>query len=606
MVEKDKVKKIVEDYFSGFAAAVAQSRALVSVEDGLKPSMRMAMYANYTDKWTADKKTGKFIKLIGSASRFCWHGDTSTYGMLIRATKPFAMRYPLYTAQGSYGTLMSADSHAAPRYVEGKISPIGMCLFDKINKNVISDWRDNYDNTEKYPGLLPSVGFWNLCNGTSGIGTGLASSVPQFNLVEMNKALIAMLWGKPFDLPMPDFATGGILINGDEVKESLRNGSGSACKLRARIIYDEKKRMFKVTELPYATYTDTICEELSALTADPENGIEDFNDATGTEPDIEIYLNKKGKPEEVLTLLYKKTSLQNIYAINLTMLENSRYPKVFTLEEAMRAHLDHEVTIYRAGFEFDRIAAIKRLNIVEGYIVAYENIEEVVDLIKTSANKEIAKTSLMSKYGLNGEQADAILKLTLARITKIEIQKYLNEKEELEKTIDSLTAILSDNQLLYKEVEKGLLRVIEKFGDKRRTEILNLTAGENQKLLYFTASGKASLNPPKTEQSIATIIRGTPYVGITYNGFAIRCDVIPKRTKQVFKLDEGDHLIAVLPDEQNKFLFFLNTDGNFRCKEMSTLNKIKTTLSLQNLKTVGLASEKVTKANYKQSFKLDH
>ena len=208
----NNTNQIIENYFGGYAAAVAQSRALVSVEDGLKPSMRMAMYANYTDKWIYPKKTGKFIKIVGSASRFCWHGDSSTYGMLIRAAKPFAMRYPLYEAQGSVGTLMDADSHAAPRYVEGRISELGTLFFKNIDKEVVTDWRENYDNTEYYPGLLPSLGFWNICNGTSGIGTGLASSVPQFNIKDMNTALIDMLWGREFKIPLPDFATGGIFV----------------------------------------------------------------------------------------------------------------------------------------------------------------------------------------------------------------------------------------------------------------------------------------------------------------------------------------------------------------------------------------------------------
>ena len=605
-MSNEQTKHLIEDYFSGFAAAVAQSRALVSVEDGLKPSMRMAMYANYTDKWTADKKTGKFIKLIGSASRFCWHGDTSTYGMLIRAAKPFALRYPLYTAQGSYGTLMSPDSHAAARYVEGKISKIGMTLFDKLNKDVITDWRDNYDNTEKYPGLLPSIGFWNICNGTSGIGTGLASSIPQFNLVEMNEALIALLWNKPYKMPMPDFATGGILVNADEVKEALENGTGAACKLRARIIYDDKKRLFRVTELPYATYTNTICEELRELIKDPENGIEDFNDATGTHPDIEIYLTKKAKPDEVLTLLYKKTSLQNTFGINLTMLENCRYPRVYTLEEAMKAHLDHQVEMYRRGFEYDRAAAMARLNIVKGYIIAAENIEEIVDLIRNSADKNTAKASLMAKYKLNAEQAEAILKLTLAKITKLEVNKYYSEKEALENEIAYLNNILTDNQLLYKEVEKGYRKVISEFGDSRRTEILNLVSNENEKLLYFMGNGKAALTEPKNETVIATIIRGTPYLGVTRNGMVYRSNDVPKRMKSVFKLDEGDSIIGVFPDNEANFLFFLDDEGHFRCKEISTLNKIKTTLPFRRLSVVGIATERVSKTSYKPFLNGEH
>ena len=305
------IESVMHNSMIPYAEHVILERALPRVEDGLKPSMRMALYANFTDKWVYPKKTGKFLKIIGSASRFCWHGDAATYGMLIRAAKPYALRYPLYEAQGSVGTLMDPESHGAPRYVEGRISELGLNFFTNLEKGTIAEWRENYDNTEMYPSLLPSLGFWNICNGTSGIGTGLASSIPQFNIKEMNSALIDMLWDREYKIPLPDFATGGILLNSAEVEKSLLNGTGAACKLRARIIYNDKERKFIVKELPYATYTNTICKELEELVADENNGIEKFIDATGENPDIEISLNKKGKPEEVLTLLFAKTSLSN-------------------------------------------------------------------------------------------------------------------------------------------------------------------------------------------------------------------------------------------------------------------------------------------------------
>lgn len=592
--------KIIENYFGGYAAAVAQSRALVSVEDGLKPSMRMAMYANYTDKWVYPKKTGKFIKIVGSASRFCWHGDSSTYGMLIRSAKPFAMRYPLYEAQGSVGTLMDADSHAAPRYVEGRISELGTLFFKNIDKEVVSDWRENYDNTEYYPGLLPSLGFWNICNGTSGIGTGLASSVPQFNIKDMNTALIDMLWGREFKIPLPDFATGGILLNSSEVEKSLREGSGAACKLRARIIYNDKERMFVVKELPYATYTNTICKELESLMSEENSGIESFNDATGMEPDIEIRISKKAKPEDVLTLLFAKTSLQNTFGINLTMLENGRRPRLYTLPEAMRAHLDHEILTYTRAFEYDKKKAEERIHILDGYILACEDIDEVIRVIKTSKTKEEAAVNLTKSFNLDMIQANAILKLTLARIAALEVEKFVKEREELLKEVERIIAILSDSSLLFREIESGLRAVITKFGDKRRTELLDIVESETEKMLYFTPSGKACLNPPKNENVIGTLICGLPYLCVTRKGMVYRNTDIPKRAKQVFKIDEGDEILAVYPDDETKFLVFLDDEKHFRCKEISTLNKIKTSLSLTNLTFIACISQRATKANYKE------
>ena len=596
----NNTKQIIENYFGGYAAAVAQSRALVSVEDGLKPSMRMAMYANFTDKWVYPKKTGKFIKIVGSASRFCWHGDASTYGMLIRSAKPFAMRYPLYEAQGSVGTLMDADSHAAPRYVEGRISELGTLFFKNIDKEVVTDWRENYDNTEYYPGLLPSLGFWNICNGTSGIGTGLASSVPQFNIKDMNTALIDMLWGREFKIPMPDFATGGILLNSSEVEKSLREGSGAACKLRARVIYNDKERMFVVKELPYATYTNTICKELEALMNDEESGIESFNDATGMEPDIEIRISKKAKPEDVLTLLFAKTSLQNTFGINLTMLEDGRKPRLYTLPEAMRAHLDHEINTYTRAFEYDKRKAEERIHILDGYILACADIDEVVHVIKTSKTKEEAVVNLTKSFKLDMIQANAILKLTLARIAALEVEKFVREREELLREVAHIDAILSDNNLLFREIESGLRNVITKFGDKRRTELLDIVDSETEKLLYFTPSGKVYLNPPKNEEIVGTIAHSHPYFCVTKNGIVYRASEVPKRAKTVFKLEEKDSVIAVFPDDESKFLIFVDSENHFRCKEVSTLNKFRTSLSLDNLVFVDCISERATKANYKE------
>lgn len=589
----------IEKYFEGYSAAVAQSRALISVEDALKPSLRQALYANYTDKYCYPKKTMKFLKLIGSASRFYWHGDSSCYGMMIRSAKPFAMRYPLYDAQGSYGTLMDPESYAAPRYVEGRISELGSYLFDKINKDVINDWRDNYDNTEQYPGLLPSVGFWNLCNGTSGIGTGLASSVPSFNLKEMNAALIEMIKTGNCEIPLPDFATGGILLNKSAVKESLLKGTGTACKLRAKIEYDDKNRIFTVVELPYATYTNTICKELESWLEEEDCPIDSFNDLTGTHPNIKIKLKKNADASKTLELLFSKTSLQNIFGVNLTMLQDGRYPKVFTLPEAMQAHIDHERTIYSRAFEFDLKKAQDRVHILDGYILICADIEEAVRIIKGSKTKNEAAENLTKNFNLDLAQANAILKLTLSRIASLEIQKFENERNKLLEEIERIQKILNSDYLLDQEVIKGLEEVSRKFGDARRTQLLDIADEQAEKILYFTESGKAYLNPPKHETTISTIAAGMPYFCVTKGGIIYRNDEVPKRAKTVFKVSEGDKVIGVFPDEPNKFLVIVDKGGHFRCKEISSLNKIKTTLSLKNLKTVGITSQRATKTNYK-------
>lgn len=595
--------KIIEDYFNGYAAAVAQSRALISVEDGLKPSMRMALYANYTDKYCAPKKTAKFLKLIGSASRFCWHGDASTYGMMIRAAKPFAMRYPLYDTQGSFGTIMNSDNHAAPRYVEGRIAPIAVNLFTFLDKEVIDEWRNNYDDTETYPQTLPSVGFWNLCNGTQGIGTGVASSIPQFNLREMNEALINMLDNKPWKTPLPDFATGGILLNSDEVEKSLStfpidDESLPGCKLRAKISYNDKKNCFHVTEVPYSVYTDTICKELEDL-IEQNVGIDSFNDASKSVPDIEIYLKKDTVPSQVLEILYKKTSLQSTYGINLTMLKNSRQPMVYTLPMAMEEYLRYQFDVFRKSIEYDKQKAEERVHILDGYIIACAHIEEVVQCIKNSRDKEEAERNLVANFDLDNIQAKAILKLTLSRIANLEVQKFINERNSLLLFIDECDKKLNNPDLIKEDIKQALCDVADKYGDARRTELLNVADANSEKMLYFTSNGQAYLNPPKDKTVVASLFYGVPYLGVSSDGTVYRSQDFPKRAKQVFKNETP--IIGVFPDVEDNYLVFVDKEKHFRCRQIRTLNKGKTKLSLSDLTYVAVSSEKVTKANYKNA-----
>ena len=219
-----EMKKIIEESFTQYAGAVLQSRALVDVRDCLKPSARQIFYCLYTDKFTYDKPFKKTLKAIGSSSRMYIHGDSSCEGIIMRAGQPFAMRYPLVEVEGSFGNLMSSGSWAAPRYTGSRLSESSNILFNGIKKNTVEDWRDNYDNSEQYPSVLPSIGFYNIVNGTMGIGIGAASSIPSFNLREVNEAIIKLI-EKPdssFDeiVCYPDFPTGATILNKKEVKNN--------------------------------------------------------------------------------------------------------------------------------------------------------------------------------------------------------------------------------------------------------------------------------------------------------------------------------------------------------------------------------------------------
>lgn len=542
---------IIKESFSQYAGAVLQSRALVDVRDCLKPSARQIFYCLYTDKFIHSKPFKKTLKGIGSAMRMYIHGDSSCEGVIMRAGQPFAMRYPLVEVEGSYGNLMESGNWAAPRYTASRLSDISNYLFEDIAKDTINEWRDNYDDTEQYPAVLPSKGFYNIVNGTMGIGIGMSSSIPQFNLRELNEALIKLLWNPNCSFEdiycAPDFATGGILLNEEEVKESLKNGNGKSCKLRSVISYDNKERCLIVTEIPYSVYTNTICGELEKILESEENpGIDRFNDLTGSTPLIKIYLSRRANPDKVLKYLYKNTSLQYYYGINMTMLENGRYPKVFTWKEALQSYLNHEMSVYRQGFIFDLNKIKNRIHIIEGLLKAISILDEVIALIKGAADTRSASLGLQKIFGFSEEQAKAILDIKLARLAKLEINKLEKEKNDLEKERDRIENILHNEELLKKEIEKGLQETAKKFGDGRRTKILNIENQEDE--------------PTEIRSLLINLTnQNNIFVSETSSLYSQRRGGVGNK----FKLNDGEYVISTLSAESSDTILFFSQVGNF-------------------------------------------
>lgn len=545
------LKPIVKESFMQYAGAVLQSRALVDVRDCLKPSARQIFYCMYTDKFVHNKPFKKTLKAIGSAMRVYIHGDSSCEGVIMRAGQPFAMRYPLIEVEGSYGNLMESGNYAAPRYTASRLSDISNYLFEDIAKDTINEWRDNYDDTEQYPAVLPSKGFYNIVNGTMGIGIGMSSSIPQFNLREVNEALIKLLWNPDCSFEdiycAPDFSTGGILLNEEEVKESLKNGNGKSCKLRSVISYDNKERCLIVTEIPYSVYTNTICGELEKILESEENpGIDRFNDLTGSTPLIKIYLSRRANPDKVLKYLYMNTSLQYYYGINMTMLENGRYPKVFTWKEALQSYLNHEISVYRQGFIFDLNKIKDRLHIIEGLLKAINNIDEVIRLIKEAADSKNASLALQKFLGITEIQAKAILDIKLARLARLEVDKLINEQKELEAEKDRITSILMDENLLKKEIEKGLIEVMNKFGDERRTKILDI---------------EGEVDEPKEIKTINVNI--TNQNNIYISEFSSLYTQSRGSVGHKIKLDKGEFIVNSLNAENIDSVLLFTNFGNF-------------------------------------------
>ena len=273
----------------------------------------------------------------------------------------------------------------------------------------------------------------------------------------------------------PDFATGAILLNADEVKESIKNGVGKACKLRSVIEYDESENCLIVKEIPYSVYTSTIRSELDRILNEGLcPGIERYNDLTGSTPNIKIYLTKKANISKVLQILYKETSLQHHFSINMTMLDNGRFPKVFGWRDLLQAHIDHEKLIYRRSYEYDLSKAEARLHIVEGILIALAHIEEVIEVIKKSSSTADANKNLQTSFLLDEIQAKAILDIKLSRLAHMEVEKFENEATELKAKINGLRYILDNEEEFNKQIIKGWQDVADKFGDERRTQIMNL------------------------------------------------------------------------------------------------------------------------------------
>ena len=501
-LKKVNLTQSLEENFARYAGMVIQDRAIVDVRDGLKPAARQLTYAQYIDKLTYDKPFKKATKSVASGmAHFYVHGDASAYSTLIRMGKPFAVRYPLEEVQGSYGNQMENDNEAASRYVEMKLSKLGTHLFDSIEKQTIEekDWRENYDGTEKYPAVLPSIGFYNLVQGSTGIGVALASSIPQFNLKEMNNALIKLLWNSEIDFDeiycAPDFATGATVINGDEVKESIKNGTGPAIKIRAKIENDYENNQLIVTELPYGVYTNTICKQLTeAIENNPNCGIIKFLDLTGIQPLIKITLEKGANFGKVKEFLYKNTSLQSYFGVNMVMLKDGKIPQIFGLKQAMQEYLTHSKKVLRNKTVFELNKAKDRLEIVEGYLKALSIIDEVVALIRQQKNSSIACVALMETYNFSERQAKAILDLKLNRLVNMEIVKIQQEKENLNQQINYYNLLLTNEKEFLTVIEKNLQEVSKTYGDERRTVITNVEESkpiveEKAIIAYFSNSG---------------------------------------------------------------------------------------------------------------------
>ena len=486
MIKNVDFQRTTEDAFLKYAASVAQERAIPDVRDMLKIGLRQGLYAQFTNKLTHKDKFQKAQKSVAAAMTQSYvHGDVAMYDTFIRVSRPWTAHYPLEEVQGSYGNPSSPDSHAAARYVEMRASELTDYLFAGLKKNAINEWYWNYDDSEQIPSVFPSIGYWNIVNGCSGIAVAMATSVPQFNLKEVNNALIKIIRDPNVTFDQiycaPDFATGGTITNASEVKESLKRGGGKSVRMRAILKYFPNENMIQATELPYSVFTNTIIDQLATLTQDdPDYGIDKVIDHTKKTADIRIYLSKGTNPNKMMAKLYHDTSLEYWFSINMVLLDKGRFPKVFGWREACDAYIAHIRKCKRNIIQFELDKAEARLNVVEGLLIAVANIDEVVAIIRASDSPAAAAEALIARFGFNKPQVDAILAMKLSALTRIDGIKLNSEKEELNRFIADHRHLLSSPQDLDQTLIDTLNLVSEKFGDPRRTQISNILGEEEE------------------------------------------------------------------------------------------------------------------------------
>ena len=475
-----EVSDALQAFYVPYASYVIQTRALPDARDGLKTGARFILYAQYKDKLTCKDKRRKAVATINGAMRYSPHGDASILGTAVRLSQEFSLRYPIIEVQGNNGSYMSGDDYSQARYLEMRGNEIAYEMTELLNKNTIDDWKLNYTEEEEYPTVLPSKFPFSLVNGSFGIGVACSSSVPPHNIKDVAKAL-EILINNPNatfeELYCPiDFPTGGIIINENEVKNSLKNGTGKAALVRAKIEYDSDNHELIVNEMPYMTFTNNAVASISkAIEEGLLLGVESVYDGTDFDGcKIVIKLTKNANVEKVVKLLYKHTILQNSYSINMNMLDNGKTPKLFTWKESMEAYLQHLKTVMVKAYQYDLEKLLERIHILEGLIIAFHNIEELVKDIRKSINSNEAKSNIMNKYSLSDKQADAILKMRLSSITHLEIEKLENEKNDKVTKANNIKEILSSEERIKQEMINEIHRLSDKYGDERRTKNINL------------------------------------------------------------------------------------------------------------------------------------
>ena len=479
-VHEVDMKKTMEEFYIDYAMSVIASRALPDVRDGLKPVQRRILYSMIELNNGPDKPHRKCARIVGDTmGKYHPHGDSSIYGALVNMAQDWSTRYILVDGHGNFGSV-DGDGAAAMRYTEARLSKISMEMTADINKDTV-DFAPNFDETENEPTVLPSRFPNLLVNGTSGIAVGMATNIPPHNLREVIGAVVKIIDDQIEDkdettieeimeiIKGPDFPTGATILGTRGIEEAYRTGRG---KIRVRAVSNIEpmqngKHRIVVNELPYMVNKARLIEKIAELVRDKKiDGITDLSDQSSREGmRVCIELRRDVNPNVVLNQLYKHTQLQDTFGVIMLALVNNE-PKVMSLLEILNHYLKHQEDVVTRRTKYELNKAEERAHILEGLLIALDNIDEVIKIIRGSKTVQIAKAELMSRFNLSDAQSQAIVDMRLRALTGLEREKLETEYAELEKKIAEYKAILADRKLLLGVIKKEILVISEKYGDQ--------------------------------------------------------------------------------------------------------------------------------------------
>ena len=511
------VEDVMHQSMIPYAEHVILERALPRVEDGLKPVQRRILYTMMELGTTPDKPHRKCARIVGDClGKYHPHGDSSVYDALVRMAQDFSMRGPMVDGHGNFGSI-DGDSAAAMRYTEARMTPLALEMLRDIEKDTVP-FRLNFDDTLKEPDMLPARFPNLLVNGASGIAVGLATNIPPHNLGESIRAAIAVMENPdiPLDelmkiIPGPDFPTGGVLVKNEEIRRGYETGR-SKLSLRARVHVEDGvngRKLLVITEIPYMVNKAAMLEKILKLSEEKKGqlqniyDIRDESDREGMRAVIE--LKKDADPDKVLKVLYKYSDLQVTFGVNMVAIAEGK-PVQMGLKTMLGHFIRHQKNVITRRTEYDLKQAKARAHILQGLMIAVDNLDEVIALIRSSKNPKEAKARLMERFELSDAQAQAILDMRLQRLTNLEIIALRKEYEDILKLIDRLEGILHSEKKLLAVIRKELQEIAEEFADERRTtiekadesplEVEEEAAAPEEVIVAFTGAGQLKrMNP---------------------------------------------------------------------------------------------------------------